>query len=648
MLKARFALVFLMFWLVDSSANVQVQQREDFLIAEAMLGEGEIESYFLIKPKLKGYPLDFYLDYQYLRKNLDKSAQIQQFIKVHKNSRYTYKLRRQWHSYLYKSKQWSAFVKHYRPTKNVSRQCQYQWARYQLGYKTSALKAVQTTWLIGRSLPKVCNPLLGKFVQSKFLTQKLIFQRYKNAIKVRELKLARYLYKKISAGKVKNKARQWLKIAESTRLSKNSAIFKQNSLKGQSELFVYAVKRLINQDINLGMAVWESNQQKSGLSGAQKYRINRKIGLQLAFNKSKKAYANLIRLNSKKDTTLREWTVRAALIEGNWQHVQHAIDQLTTTEKLSSRWRYWQARVYAELGQVEQADTILSKLAASRGFYGFIAADKMQLSYSLRNKPIKVGKEQKEQLLQTPAFSIISEFKALGRDKQARLYWKNTLWQLNDNELLIAAKVAQQWGWNKLAILSVAEAKNWGDISLRFPLGYVDSVAQNAIDNTLPASIIYGLIRRESMFDPLAESPVGALGLMQIMPATGKRIVKDLNHRWRTKSVLLDAEKNLKYGSFYYKQMLDTFSGHYALAAAAYNAGPHRVKRWLKFDGTLASDIWIETIPYKETRGYVAAVLTYAIIYQQRLPEKNTLISEFLQDVSSAALNTKLALAENN
>ncbi len=648
MLKARFALVFLMFWLVDSSANVKVQQREDFLTAEVMLDEGEIERYFLIKPKLKGYPLDFYLDYQYLSKNLDKSAQIQQFIKAHKNSGYAYKLRRKWHSYLYKSKQWSAFVKSYKPTKNLSRQCQYQWARYQVGYKKNALKAVQKIWVIGRSLPKVCDPLLARFVQSKFLTQQLIFQRYKNAIKARELKLAAYLYEKISTNSVKNKAKEWLKIAENTQLSKNAAMFKKGSFKGQSELFIYAVKRLINQDINSGIVVWESNQQKGGLSEAQKYRVNRKIGLQLAFNKSKKAYAKLIPLNSKKDTTLREWTVRAALIEGNWKHVQHALDQLTTTEKASSRWQYWQARVFYELGQAEQADAIFVKLAESRGFYSFIAADKMKLSYSLRDKPIKASKEQQEQLLQTRDFSIISEFKALGKEKLARLYWKNTIGQLNNTELLIGAKVAQQWGWNKLAILSVAEAKNWGDISLRFPLEYENSVAQNAIDNTLPASIIYGLIRRESMFDPLAESPVGALGLMQIMPATGKRIVKDLNHRWRTKSVLLNAEKNLKYGSFYYKQMLDTFSGNYALAAAAYNAGPHRVKRWLKFDGTLASDIWIETIPYKETRGYVAAVLTYAIIYQQRLPEKNTLISEFLQDISAAALNTKLALAENN
>jgi soluble lytic murein transglycosylase len=112
--------------------------------------------------------------------------------------------------------------------------------------------------------------------------------------------------------------------------------------------------------------------------------------------------------------------------------------------------------------------------------------------------------------------------------------------------------------------------------------------------------------------------------------------------------VLLHAETNLKYGSFYYKQLLDKFSGNYALAAAAYNAGSQRVKHWLKFDKTLASDIWIETIPYKETRGYVASVLTYAMIYQQRLSEKKILISTFLQDVSSSILKSKLRLVKKN
>jgi soluble lytic murein transglycosylase len=534
MWKNGLVLLFLMSWVVDSSANVRVQQRKDFIVAETMLKQGDIKGYFLIKPKLKNYPLDFYLDYQYLSQNLGKSNQIEKFIKENKKSRYVYKLRRKWHSHLYKTGQWSAFVQSYKKTKNLNRQCQYQWSKYQLGYKMVALQATQKIWLTGHSLPSVCDRLLNKFIQSSFLTQTLIFQRYVNAIRANEFQLARYLYKKISESRLKSQAKKWQHTATSQRLSKNEALFNQSSLIGQTALFLYTMERLIDQDINEGSVVWRDNRDKQGLSEAQKYSVDRKIALQLAFDKSKEAYAKLILLNSQDDKTLREWTVRAALIEGNWQHVQNALKRLKISEKLSSRWQYWYARSLYELGQVEQANIVLSKVAKNRDFYGFIAADKMKLDYSFNNEPIKITEEQQKKFLQTRAFAIINEFRMLGRDEKARLYWKNTLGQWNNNELRIAAKIAQQWGWNKLAILSAAEAKYWDDITLRFPfpLKYEGEIVKNARDNELPTSIIYGLIRQESMFDPLAQSPVGALGLMQIMPATGKQIVRNLKKRW--------------------------------------------------------------------------------------------------------------------
>jgi len=627
---------------INVSANLLEQQRKDFVLAETMLEKGEMAKYFAIKPELKNYPLDFYLDYQYLSKNLSKDKQVRSFIKANKASRYSYKLHRQWLAYLYKTKQWHKFVKNYKSSASLTKQCQFQWARYQTAKKTSALKAMQALWMTGRPLPKSCDAILKKFSHSKFFTQKIIFQRFKNALKRGERKLATYLYKKITNKSMKQSANKWLKVAADANFIKQA-----NLPKNQSELFVYGTKRLINNNALEGMAFWDAKKKQYRVSGAQSYKLDRKIALQLAFNKSKLAYARLIKLNSVKDETLRTWTVRAALIEGNWQHVQIALDKLTKKEKASSRWRYWQARVFKELGEPAKGDVLFSKLAKTRGFYGFVSADRMKLGYSLGDNPIKVTDKQQKNLLATRSFTIINEFKALDRTKLAQLYWKSNLARLNKAELLVSAKIAQQWGWNKVAILSVAQAKHWSDVGLRFPVEYESDVTKNALLNELPSSIIYGLIRRESMFDPSAQSPVGALGLMQIMPATGKRIVKDLKGKWRSKSILLHAESNVKFGSFYYKQMLNKFDGNYVLAAAAYNAGPHRVKRWLNFDDSLPSDIWMETIPYKETRGYVAAVLTYAMIYQQRLEEKKTLISDFLMDVASTALREKLASAND-
>jgi len=215
-------------------------------------------------------------------------------------------------------------------------------------------------------------------------------------------------------------------------------------------------------------------------------------------------------------------------------------------------------------------------------------------------------------------FSIIEEFKAQGKHDEAKKFWWSVVRRFNKKDLLVAAKIAQQWRWHKQAILAVSQVKEWDDLALRFPIEHQVKINENAKLQDLEPMIIYGLIRRESLFDEQANSPVGALGLMQIMPKTGKQVAKTLQMSWHSKKDLLNVPVNVRFGTFYYKQMLEKFAGNFALAAAAYNAGPHRVIKWLNHDNSYATDVWIETIPYKETRGYVAAVLTYALVYQYR------------------------------
>jgi soluble lytic murein transglycosylase len=122
---------------------------------------------------------------------------------------------------------------------------------------------------------------------------------------------------------------------------------------------------------------------------------------------------------------------------------------------------------------------------------------------------------------------------------------------------------------------------------------------------------------------------------MQIMPETGQQIARKLNEPWQSASSLFDPDTNIKYGTFYYKQMLNRFNGNFAMAAAAYNAGPQRVDKWLPSDKQMPADVWIETIPFKETRKYVTSVLSYTLIYSHRLQQNTLKIKNFLPDVPS-------------
>jgi soluble lytic murein transglycosylase len=280
-----------------------------------------------------------------------------------------------------------------------------------------------------------------------------------------------------------------------------------------------------------------------------------------------------------------------------------------------------------------QGQAIYNQLAEDRSYYGFMAADAVNKPYALADKPVLVEGNSFQLLTETVDFKVIEEFKILNRDVEAKRQWWFALKKLSKDQLKIAAKLAQQWQWHQVAIITLVKAEYWDDLALRFPVNYLSEVQSNAKRQDLEPAIIFGLIRQESMMDENAKSAVGALGLMQIMPETGKQIAHKLKESWQSENSLFNPDINIKYGAFYYKQLLSRFDGHFALAMAAYNAGPNRVVKWLPVDKTLPADIWIETIPYKETRKYVTSVLAYATIYQQRIQRNTLKITSFLFDV---------------
>jgi soluble lytic murein transglycosylase len=163
---------------------------------------------------------------------------------------------------------------------------------------------------------------------------------------------------------------------------------------------------------------------------------------------------------------------------------------------------------------------------------------------------------------------------------------------------------------------------------------YKQQVLSHAIAKQLDPSVIYGVMRRESLFDPLAKSRVGALGLMQLMPSTARRVAKLLGLTRPRQADILKIENNINFGTHYFRSVLDRFDDNVALAAAAYNAGPLNVRRWLPRENVMPADLWLETVPFKETRNYVQAVLAYATVFDKSL-NRDTLISSRMLDIKS-------------
>jgi soluble lytic murein transglycosylase len=142
-----------------------------------------------------------------------------------------------------------------------------------------------------------------------------------------------------------------------------------------------------------------------------------------------------------------------------------------------------------------------------------------------------------------------------------------------------------------------------------YPRPYADVVTRAEREQLLPRGLLWAVMRQESGFRAAVRSPVGAVGLLQLMPTTAERVAEELGEKLEPDS-LTRAHANVRLGSAYLRKLIDSFQGSVPLALAAYNAGPQAVARWLAGGEKLPLDLFVARIPYEETRGYVARVLS--------------------------------------
>ncbi|MSP27761.1 MAG: lytic murein transglycosylase [Methylococcales bacterium] len=600
------------------------QQRADFLQAEHALKLGN-ESVFLQQmTELVDYPLYPQLQYQWLRNHLPDTDKIQLFLTTYSGSRYASLLRAKWLDYLASQQRWQEFIQNYQASDNTALACQFQWASYQTGNSPQALNEAKRLWAMGESLPSECNPLLSALLVSPVMTPELIWQRFELALEKDNVSLATHI-KSLMAKTDQTLANNWLQI------HKNPSLITQNNLIGR--MFAHGVLRLSKSNLDTAITAWDNN--KASVDNETAQQVERGLGLALAHKRDTRAFDRLNGvLNPNED--VREWKIRAALLEQNWQHISSALAGLTTQQQQQPKWQYWQARALAETGNAPQAQIVFNKLALDRSFYGFLAADIVNQPYQATDKPVFLAGNELDLLANEDDFKVAQELSFLHRDVEAKRQWSFAVKKLPKERIAVAAKLAQSWHWDQIAIVTLVQADYWDDLALRFPVTYTDQVHSNASLQHLDPALVFGLMRQESMLDKDAQSPVGARGLMQIMPETGQQIARKMNEPWQSASSLFNPDTNIRYGTFYYKQMVNRFNGNFALAAAAYNAGPHRVDQWLPRGQWMPADIWIETIPFKETRKYVTSVLSYAMIYSQRLQSNALKIKNLLPDVQSS------------
>jgi len=184
-------------------------------------------------------------------------------------------------------------------------------------------------------------------------------------------------------------------------------------------------------------------------------------------------------------------------------------------------------------------------------------------------------------------------------------------------------------GWHDQSIFTLSREGFLSDVERRFPLAYRELITREAQRNDIPPEWAFAIARRESSFMSDAVSSANAKGLMQILPSTARYLEK---RRVSTRD-LIDPNTNARLGTRYLRYLLNKLDNNPLLATASYNAGLAKVMQWLPDSDAVEADIWVETIPFKETRNYVKAVLTYQQIYEDKLNKQsvdNTVFANFV------------------
>ncbi len=604
----------------DSDLN---HQRLLFQQAEKALEAGDQTLYQQTRTQLVGYPLLPYLDYQEAVSTLELLTpdQTRQYLSSLSDTPLAKQLLDRWLGLLADEGLWHSYLSFSQPGGSIQRQCQRLNALLETGKRQQAFEDVPKLWLSGESRPAACDPVFDAWIAAGLLTDEQVWQRVELAMQRGKTRLATYL-KRFLPSQESHWVEKWVKLYNDPSRVEQLSLATQHPM--LDEMLTQAVQRLAWRDVDAAYAAWLRFSGDVTFSDWQHLQVTRSLMGQLARQESQLQSQQISALLPKQylhlDTKLADKQLQHALQNGDWPLVLLTIDGLPKKEQQHDRWRYWQARALINLERRDEGEKILKALADERSYYGFLAAQRMGNQPKLSHKKLEADPAMMRKLERHPALQRARELHHFGRSLAARREWNLALHQSTDNELRAAARLAEHWDWPSQVILTLTRLRQWNDLELRFPLAHQQEITALAKGVGIDKAWVYAILRQESAFMQDAKSSVGARGLMQLMPKTAKSVAGELQLALTDPDQLYQPEMNLKLGTGYLNKIFRRLQENPVLATAAYNAGPWRVESWLPKQAQ-AVDIWIETVPYRETREYLKRVLAYTVIYNYRLGE---------------------------
>ena len=502
------------------------------------------------------------------------------------------------------------------------RQCYYYTALLDRA-PDEAAEGGRALWRVGRSQPSACDRLFDTLRERGAIDDSDIWTRLTLAWQNGESRLVDYLDGLLGP--------QWQAGVEALdRLRGNYAAINDvptrigQSGDGAGALYAAAMHNFTRADTEAALEAWRKIGPHLTLSEARRHTIEHDLAFYSMVreidNNAGWVDAALPRLA---DADLFELRVRNALASQRWGEVIEWIDAMPQDTRQEAHWQYWLGRALAQRGDRQAAEDAWRLAAQERSFFGFAAADRLGQPYALNMDMPEVSPLKSELAAMQPVVQRSEALRRIGEPGLARSEWFHALGEANDADAAALNAYALERGWYDLAVHGTIMAKQWDALAWRFPPAYRDAFSAWGQRNGVDPYLLMAISRRESAFNREAVSPVGARGLMQLMPGTADHVSRDLNIDAPTLGELFEPTTNIRLGSAYIRDMMERYRGNRIAAAAAYNAGPGRVDRWLR-DSPDAFDLFVESIPFRETRAYVQAVLTYRVIFESLAKQGDT------------------------
>lgn len=615
-----------MLLLAGITAPAGAQSRDDagFGAAVASAEAGRLDT--AQAERWRSHPAYGWLQYAQLRRDMDRMAspQAQAFLARYKGQAVAEAFRADWLASRSRMKDWAGLRAAWSPAvTSPTLRC----AELNARAATNAIDAswasdAQALWRsTGKALPATCTETFATLAARGGLTPALRWERLEKAAAEGEAAVMRDAGSGLPAEEralaqdyaafidaVHPRALNWPKTPRSRLVASHglAKLARANPDSGEAQLPRYA--------------------QALGFTDEDRGRVLYQVALQTAASYNPGSARRLAAVpTAAYDERLHELRVREALARSDWRAAREALRLMGEAQRSDSRWTWFEARTAELTGDKAGAAAAYRRAATKADFHGFLAADRLDQPYALCPLDPRDSPQAKAAVARDPALTrAIALFRA-GRKLWAEREWNDALSRFNDTQRRLAVDTAQQGGWFDRGVFGLVNVggKRHADETrlyrLRFPLHHEATIRREATRNRLDPAWVTAEIRAESLFDPNARSPANAMGLMQILPGTGAEAARKAGLPWGGAQSLYEPDTNIALGTAYLRQLLDRHGGKPYEIIAAYNAGPAPLNRWRSQRPGMDPDLWIETITYKETREYVARVLSFSTVYDWRM-----------------------------